>query len=343
MPIMEIHPGSEVSGGSTSPGIPRLCTGCGNPICDRYFLCVGEMYWHVGCLQCAHCKTTLEQHASCFLRSGRIYCKNDYFRLFSLRPCSRCNIGIFSTELVMRVRDYVYHTHCFTCAWCNIPLSRGDTFGVRDQLVYCSLHYGAISAEGDLTTSLGPATEFEDIHETPISPQQYSPNQSPLQQQQQQQPAKKGRPRKRKIESEHELQTLQGQMECQVSPGGALSPLSSLGDKLQLSGQQRTKRMRTSFKHHQLRTMKTYFGINQNPDAKDLKQLAQKTGLSKRVLQVWFQNARAKWRRNNLRNHDPVAPMVTDSPSPVSTSNPLDFAQQQALEVTVETTFQELF
>ncbi|KAL1117075.1 hypothetical protein AAG570_004403 [Ranatra chinensis] len=50
--------------------------------------------------------------------------------------------------------------------------------------------------------------------------------------------------------------------------------------------QQRTKRMRTSFKHHQLRTMKSYFNINQNPDAKDLKQLAQKTGLSKRVLQV---------------------------------------------------------
>lgn len=30
-------------------------------------------------------------------------------------------------------------------------------------------------------------------------------------------------------------------------------------------GQQRTKRMRTSFKHHQLRTMKSYFAINQNP------------------------------------------------------------------------------
>lgn len=49
---------------------------------------------------------------------------------------------------------------------------------------------------------------------------------------------------------------------------------------------QRTKRMRTSFKHHQLRTMKSYFSINHNPDAKDLKQLSQKTGLPKRVLQV---------------------------------------------------------
>jgi hypothetical protein len=44
--------------------------------------------------------------------------------------------------------------------------------------------------------------------------------------------------------------------------------------------------MRTSFKHHQLRTMKAYFALNHNPDAKDLKQLAQKSGLTKRVLQV---------------------------------------------------------
>ena len=48
----------------------------------------------------------------------------------------------------------------------------------------------------------------------------------------------------------------------------------------------RAKRVRTSFKHHQIRIMKTYFAINHNPDAKDLKSLSQKTGLSKRVLQV---------------------------------------------------------
>jgi LIM homeobox protein 2/9 len=61
---------------------------------------------------------------------------------------------------------------------------------------------------------------------------------------------------------------------------------ASVGSPGPVHQSQRTKRMRTSFKHHQLRTMKSYFSINQNPDAKDLKQLAQKTGLSKRVLQV---------------------------------------------------------
>lgn len=80
----------------------------------------------------------------------------------------------------------------------------------------------------------------------------------------------------------------------------ALSCNENDGDPMdrdsQYSTSQKTKRMRTSFKHHQLRTMKSYFAINHNPDAKDLKQLAQKTGLTKRVLQV--------------RNLLPVRPIV---------------------------------
>ncbi|KAK6033075.1 homeobox domain protein, partial [Ostertagia ostertagi] len=77
--------------------------------------------------------------------------------------------------------------------------------------------------------------------------------------------------------------------------------------------------MRTSFKHHQLRTMKQYFNLNHNPDAKDLKQLAQKTGLTKRVLQVWFQNARAKFRRS-MHNSDGSS----ISPFPVVSSTSQD-------------------
>ncbi len=97
---------------------------------------------------------------------------------------------------------------------------------------------------------------------------------------------------------------------------------------------QRQKRMRTSFKHHQLRVMKSYFELNHNPDAKDLKQLSQKTGLSKRVLQVWFQNARAKYRRGQTNPNDPNDPsgltsngsnlngsMSSPTPSSGSTNN----------------------
>ena len=51
-------------------------------------------------------------------------------------------------------------------------------------------------------------------------------------------------------------------------------------------GPGKTKRARTSFKHHQLRIMKHHFQINQNPDSRELKILSQKTQLDKKVLQV---------------------------------------------------------
>ncbi len=45
--------------------------------------------------------------------------------------------------------------------------------------------------------------------------------------------------------------------------------------------------------------MKAHFQVNQNPDSKDLKELSERTGLQKRVLQVWFQNSRAKQRKSS--------------------------------------------
>ncbi|XP_063755760.1 LIM/homeobox protein Lhx9-like [Eleginops maclovinus] len=60
----------------------------------------------------------------------------------------------------------------------------------------------------------------------------------------------------------------------------------------------RNKRIRTCFRSEQLRALESYFAHKHNPDGKDWNCLAQKTGLPKRVLQVWFQNARAKLRRS---------------------------------------------
>ncbi|KAM3177232.1 hypothetical protein ACTXT7_004939 [Hymenolepis weldensis] len=59
----------------------------------------------------------------------------------------------------------------------------------------------------------------------------------------------------------------------------------------------RRKRIRTSFNEQQQLSMQAFFAQNQNPNANDLMSLSEETGLAKRVLQVWFQNARAKLRR----------------------------------------------
>lgn len=61
----------------------------------------------------------------------------DFYRTFA--TCSRCMASIRSSELVMRARNLVFHVPCFTCAMCNLALTKGDQFGMRDSQIFCRL------------------------------------------------------------------------------------------------------------------------------------------------------------------------------------------------------------
>ncbi|XP_065161120.1 protein apterous-like isoform X1 [Atheta coriaria] len=300
-------------------GDPTVCAGCGMRIADRFYLQAVDRRWHAACLQCCQCRNPLDGEVTCFSRDGNIYCKKDYYRLFGMKRCGRCHATILSSELVMRARDSVFHVHCFSCAECSAPLTKGDHFGMRDGEVLCRQHFEMALADEPhasrfhLTQNHGattvpqhfappfPSPEFHHHHHASSIPPvatsnaDISPNKVPFFNGAPTTPRQKGRPRKRKpkdleaMTANLDLNSEYLDMPFGRSPGG------------HMGGNQRTKRMRTSFKHHQLRTMKSYFAINHNPDAKDLKHLSQKTGLPKRVLQVWFQNARAKWRRMMLK------------------------------------------
>ncbi|KAM7388058.1 hypothetical protein PAMP_024259 [Pampus punctatissimus] len=338
--------GRESTMPSMSPEKPALCAGCGGKISDRYYLLAVDKQWHLRCLKCCECKLALESELTCFAKDGSIYCKEDYYRRFSVQRCARCHLGISASEMVMRARDSVYHLSCFTCTTCNKTLTTGDHFGMKDSLVYCRLHFETLVQGPDYH----PQLNFAELAAKGggLALPYFNGTGT----------AQKGRPRKRKspamgidIPSYNTVVTLESVASCAavstvlrgaccsaagthntddmptteklqnimqpqqpfIRPCALLSSLSGCNendtdhldrDQQSYPPTQKTKRMRTSFKHHQLRTMKSYFAINHNPDAKDLKQLAQKTGLTKRVLQVWFQNARAKFRRNVLRQEN---------------------------------------
>nr|XP_037868921.1 apterous A isoform X4 [Bombyx mori] len=185
---------------ATSPGSPRDCTscrkreppdepaqppaddpcaGCGCRITDRYYLLALERRWHTPCLRCCECKMPLDSEQRCYARDSNIFCKNDYIRLYGPKRCARCNTVISASELVMRARDLVFHVHCFSCALCNTPLNKGDTYGIRDAAVYCRLHYETMPEYGPHMAVPGPPQMCPGTYAGPPPGAHYPPYPSP--------------------------------------------------------------------------------------------------------------------------------------------------------------------
>lgn len=66
------------------------------------------------------------------------------------------------------------------------------------------------------------------------------------------------------------------------------------------SGEAKTTRIRTVLNEKQLHTLRTCYSANSRPDALMKEQLVEMTGLSPRVIRVWFQNKRCKDKKRNL-------------------------------------------
>lgn len=65
-------------------------------------------------------------------------------------------------------------------------------------------------------------------------------------------------------------------------------------------GDQRTTRVRTVLNEKQLHTLRTCYAANPRPDALMKDQLVEMTGLSARVIRVWFQNKRCKDKKRTI-------------------------------------------
>ncbi|XP_067940698.1 LIM/homeobox protein Lhx9-like [Watersipora subatra] len=303
------------NGISVTAGGP--CAECGESIVDRFYLYALERRWHNSCLSCSVCSRHLESEGSCYVKDGLIYCKEDYFRRFGAQKCARCFDTIQSGQMVMRAQSAVYHVKCFTCTACSALLQTGDHFGVYGDDIYCRTDFLQLQYHMD-TSGTPPSSQFDSIissstqsidtlisnnclpastlpPNTNFDEINFSDYPPPLTHSSftEQAASKSQRSKKRR----QDTNIPRGNEPSWQLGMNMMEPENGFHQNGPQPQHVKQKRMRTSFKHHQLKVMKQYFTINHNPDAKDLKQLSHKTGLSKRVLQVWFQNARAKFRR----------------------------------------------
>ncbi|KAJ8924070.1 hypothetical protein NQ315_006849 [Exocentrus adspersus] len=252
------------------------CVGCGGQIHDQYILRVApDLEWHAACLKCQECRQFLDETCTCFVRDGKTYCKNDYVRLFGTK-CDKCGSSFSKNDFVMRAKSKIYHIECFRCCACARQLVPGDEFALREGgALYCKEDHDVMEKNSAPTTPHAAAGESN--NNTSLSNNNHNSNSTEL---------------GCMSDSGSESGSHKG------GGGGGLRKGGGGGGGTGSDG--KPTRVRTVLNEKQLHTLRTCYAANPRPDALMKEQLVEMTGLSPRVIRVWFQNKRCKDKKKTI-------------------------------------------
>ncbi|XP_075251782.1 LIM/homeobox protein Lhx9-like isoform X2 [Convolutriloba macropyga] len=316
---------SNVSSGSSSKNIlepttkkfkPQFetCQSCNEEIVDKFLLHVNGKAWHTSCLRCSACMTHLGNQITCFVgKDDQLYCKADYNRYFGVR-CAKCQRVVSSTDWVRRAKQLVYHLACFACNICHRQLSTGEEFALHDHHVLCRQHFMELLHIPGNSNNTNTNTNSGSSVSTSTAGQAGSGGNMA---------ACGGIGGTGGVDG-GSCDNLSVNGDAQDDLVGGSGGGSSSGDLDCVLGSpsllHKSKRSRTTFSEDQLKVLQANFNMNSNPDGQDLERIASQTGLSKRVIQVWFQNARSRQKKHlSTGATQPGAGVPTGAPAATGT------------------------
>ncbi|KAJ3648443.1 hypothetical protein Zmor_020247 [Zophobas morio] len=290
------------------------CDRCGSAFSKEDFVMRAKSkIYHIKCFICCACSRPLKPGDEFALRDGGdLYCKQDHDHmektsvptpphlpsaesnnntslsnnnhssnsmelgcmLFGTK-CDRCGSAFSKEDFVMRAKSKIYHIKCFICCACSRPLKPGDEFALRDGGdLYCKQDHDHMEKTSVPTPPHLPSAESN--NNTSLSNNNHSSNSMEL---------------GCMSDSGSESGSHKG-------GGGGLRKGSGGGGGGGSDG--KPTRVRTVLNEKQLHTLRTCYAANPRPDALMKEQLVEMTGLSPRVIRVWFQNKRCKDKKKTI-------------------------------------------
>ncbi|XP_018358359.1 PREDICTED: insulin gene enhancer protein ISL-1 isoform X1 [Trachymyrmex cornetzi] len=275
----------------TQKGNTSLCVGCGGRIHDQWILRVApNLEWHAACLKCAECQQFLDEKCTCFVRDGKTYCKRDYVRLFGTK-CDKCSRCFSKNDYVMRAKTKIYHVECFRCCACSRRLETGDEFALRQDGLFCRLDHDVLEGGKHCTGGVSiPGSENNNNASLTNNNHHLHPNDGSM---------------SARLYDHHEggfstFMLADSGSESGSHKAGVGGVRGSGGHKSGGGSDGKPTRVRTVLNEKQLHTLRTCYAANPRPDALMKEQLVEMTGLSPRVIRVWFQNKRCKDKKKTI-------------------------------------------
>ncbi|KAK2566917.1 LIM/homeobox protein Awh [Acropora cervicornis] len=221
--------------------------------------------------------------------------------------CAGCKGRIMDRYLV-KVSGKAWHTSCLKCCMCGLELGKEATCYTKEDRIYCKTDYAR--QFGTKCARCGRSIHANDwVRRARSSVYHLACFACDA--------------CKRQLSTGEEFALKEGHVLfgfsfCTQNDGGIEDMIQDADSEDSPSSGgilkcHKTKRVRTTFTEEQLQILQANFNVDSNPDGQDLERIAQLTGLSKRVTQVWFQNSRARQKKYGT-------PLFTASPrTPSST------------------------
>ncbi|WKY08697.1 hypothetical protein Q1695_007878 [Nippostrongylus brasiliensis] len=249
------------------------CRVCSTKIVDRFLIRIDSRSFHENCVRCCVCDVQLQD--KCFEKDGQLFCSIHYFKDCSPYRCSGCKLGISPSDMVYKLKTgMVFHVDCHACNRCGRRLSPGEQILVDEvaQTVACMQHFYAEQQQRSAPPSF-PACSSE--------PSAYEADQFA------------------EFQVKKEVDTFTYNFDSYSFPEFCDDDNKFL----------KRRGPRTTIKQNQLDVLNRIFSSTPKPSKHARARLALETGLSMRVIQVWFQNRRSKERRlkhlcNYLRHYE---------------------------------------